>query len=150
MDKLIGASARLHAHDALADGMRPAAAGMTPDAATRRQAEEAAVKFESLFILQMLRQMRSTTRALADENSFLNARENEDMLDLADGFVADAMAAQRAFGIADVILRQLLPPAPAGSVAPQAALKLADAAVALNGQEGEMPAPPLSPLPPSP
>jgi flagellar protein FlgJ len=33
------------------------------------------------------------------------------MLDLADTMVADKMAGQRAFGIADAILRQLLPAA---------------------------------------
>ncbi len=33
------------------------------------------------------------------------------MLDMADTMVADQMASQRAFGIADVILRQVLPSA---------------------------------------
>jgi flagellar protein FlgJ len=31
------------------------------------------------------------------------------MLDMADNLVADHMANQRAFGVADVMLRQLLP-----------------------------------------
>jgi Rod binding domain-containing protein len=45
------------------------------------------------------------------------------MLDMADNMVADQMAGRRAFGVADAILRQLLPapgpaPAPAGSALP--------------------------------
>jgi flagellar protein FlgJ len=42
------------------------------------------------------------------------------MLDMADNLVADQMAGKRAFGVADAILRQLLPPskpAPALNVA---------------------------------
>jgi peptidoglycan hydrolase FlgJ len=42
------------------------------------------------------------------------------MLEMADGLVADALSGQRAFGVADAILRQLLPPAlnaPAPTVA---------------------------------
>jgi flagellar protein FlgJ len=35
------------------------------------------------------------------------------MLDMADNLVADQLAGKRAFGVADAILRQLLPAAPA-------------------------------------
>ena len=73
------------------------------------QATEAAVKFEAFFIKQMISQMRAGTRALADDDSAENRRVNQDMLDLADGLVADALAQQRAFGIADLMLRQVLP-----------------------------------------
>jgi flagellar protein FlgJ len=47
------------------------------------------------------------------------------MQDFADAQVADAMSGQHAFGIADVILRQLLPqPAPApGPAAPAATVR---------------------------
>lgn len=82
-----------------------------------KQATEAAEKFEAFFITETLRQMRRSTREMASEDSVFNNRVNEDMQDLADGLLADTMASQRAFGIADVILRQLLP---------------ADAAAALN------------------
>ena len=75
----------------------------------RAKATEAAVKFESFFIGHMLHQMRSSTRELASEDSPLKNKVNDDMLDMADNLVADKMAGQRAFGIADVILRQLLP-----------------------------------------
>jgi flagellar protein FlgJ len=84
------------------------------DPAYRAKATEAAVKFESFFIGHMLHQMRASTKALASEDSVFKDRINDDMLDLADNLVADRMAGQRAFGIADVILRQLLPPAAAG------------------------------------
>lgn len=95
----------------------PVAAADGPDTADpryRAKATEAAVKFESFFIGQMLHQMRASTRAMAGEGSVFKDPVNEDMLDLADNLVADKMAGQRAFGIADAILRQLLP-APAAS-----------------------------------
>jgi flagellar protein FlgJ len=81
------------------------------DAALRGKAAKAAEKFEAFFIAQMLRQMRSGTRALADDDSPMKNKINEDMQDFADGQMADSLAGQRAFGIADVILRQLLPEA---------------------------------------
>jgi flagellar protein FlgJ len=81
------------------------------EARLRARATEAAVKFEAFFIKQMMSQMRSATRELADEDSPLKNKINDDMTDLADGLVADAMAGQRAFGIADMMLKQLLPAA---------------------------------------
>ncbi|PZN30843.1 MAG: hypothetical protein DIU71_11300 [Proteobacteria bacterium] len=75
----------------------------------RAQAAAAAEQFESFFIAQMLRQMRSATREIAGEDSIYGQRTAQDMLDMADVALADALAAQRAFGIADVILSQLLP-----------------------------------------
>lgn len=102
----------------------PGGAGGDEQARVRARATDAAVKFEAFFIKQMLGQMRAATRVLADEDSALNKRVNQDLLDLADGQVADAMAGQRAFGIADLLLAQLLPPprlsaAPAQSPSPQ-------------------------------
>lgn len=82
-----------------------------PDARIKTQATDAAVKFEAFFIKQMISQMRAGTRALADEDSAEHKRANQDMLDLADGMVADALARQRAFGIADLMLKQVLPAA---------------------------------------
>ncbi len=78
------------------------------------RATAAAVKFESFFIGHMLHQMRSGTRELAGEDSVFKDPVNSDMLDLADNLVADKLAGQRAFGVADAILRQLLP-APASA-----------------------------------
>ncbi|WP_332673141.1 hypothetical protein [Aromatoleum sp.] len=86
--------------------IRPAA-----DSAYREKVEAAAQQFESFFIAQMLRQMRSATRELSAEDSIYRNRINDDMLDVADTAVADALAGQRAFGIADAIVRQMLPPA---------------------------------------
>lgn len=97
-----------------------AAPGDSVDPAFRAKATEAAVKFESFFIGHMLHQMRSGTRVLADEDSALNNKVNQDMLDLADNLVADQLAGRRAFGVADAILRQLLPQ-PAAAPMPAAA-----------------------------
>ena len=108
------------------------------DPAYRAKATEAAVKFESFFIGHMLHQMRSSTKELASEDSVFRDRINDDMLDLADNLVADRMAGQRAFGIADVILRQLLPQA--GPATPPAA-------VPASNIEPQNLAPPLNPAP---
>ncbi|HWJ93191.1 MAG TPA: rod-binding protein [Telluria sp.] len=84
-------------------------ASAAPDPAYVAKATRAAVEFESFFISHMLHQMRSTTREMAPEDSALRDKVNGDMLDMADDLVAGKMAGQRAFGIADAILRQLLP-----------------------------------------
>jgi flagellar protein FlgJ len=94
-------------------GGSPAIPGDTVDPAYRAKATEAAVKFESFFIGHMLHQMRDGTRALAADDSPSKDRINQDMLDMADNLVADQLAGKRAFGVADAILRQLLPPATA-------------------------------------
>lgn len=79
------------------------------DAIYRARVQQAAEKFESFFISQMLRQMRSATKEIAGDDSIYGKNTNSDMLDYADTSVADVMSKQRAFGIADVIVRQLLP-----------------------------------------
>lgn len=92
----------------------PVAAAVLPDsadAAYRAKATAAAVQFESFFISQMLHQMRAGISDIAAKDSPVKDQGNSDMIDLADNLVADKMAGQRAFGIADVILRQLLPAA---------------------------------------
>ncbi|MGN6826362.1 rod-binding protein [Paucibacter sp. M5-1] len=102
--------------------LNPAATGADADAIRlQARAAEAAEKFEAFFIKQMMSQMRSATRALADDDSPLKNKVNEDMMDMADGLVADAMAGQRAFGIADLMLKQILPAAglsPAAAASP--------------------------------
>ncbi|NRR32005.1 rod-binding protein [Oxalobacteraceae bacterium] len=112
---------RLNGAAEQAPPVAPAADGPdTADPRYRAKATEAAVKFESFFIGQMLHQMRAATRAMAAEGSVFKDTVNDDMLDMADNLVADKMAGQRAFGIADAILRQLLPVqaavSPAGQV----------------------------------
>lgn len=100
-----------------ADSEAPVApAGFAPGAPSaeaqfRAKATAAAIKFESFFINNLLHQMRAGTRELSGEDSVFKNRANSEMLDLADALVADQIAGQRAFGIADAILRQLLPPA---------------------------------------
>lgn len=98
-----------------ADGAPVAAAidAGAGDPAYRAKATTAALQFEGFFIAQMLHQMRASTRQMAADDSAAKDPVNQDMLDLADTMVADKMAGQRAFGIADAILRQLLPAAPA-------------------------------------
>ena len=109
---------RLGTADQLGDAPVAPAAGETADAtAYRAKATAAAIKFESFFIGPMLHQMRAGTRAMAGEDGAHKDSINSDMLDMADNLVADKMAGQRAFGIADAILRQLLPPAPAVAAA---------------------------------
>jgi len=90
----------------------PPAADAGADAHYKARATEAAIKFEGFFIAHMLHQMRAGTRELSAEDSVFKDPVNSDMLDMADTMVADKMAGQRAFGIADAILRQLLPAAP--------------------------------------
>jgi flagellar protein FlgJ len=80
-----------------------------PSPAYVAKATKAAVDFESFFIGHMLHQMRATTRELSPEDSVFRDKVNSDMQDMADDLVAGKMAGQRAFGIADAILRQLLP-----------------------------------------
>jgi flagellar protein FlgJ len=85
------------------------AANPAPDPAYVAKATKASIEFESFFVGQMLHQMRSTTRELAAEDSVFKDKVNADMQDMADNLLAGQIAGQRAFGIADAILRQLLP-----------------------------------------
>ena len=113
----IAAANAADAGNAAAPLAQPAPAA--PDAAYAAKATEAAVKFESFFIGQMLHKMRESTRAISERDKQEDA-VNSDMLDLADNLVADQLAQRHAFGIADSLLRQLLPqgPAPAQNSAP--------------------------------
>ncbi|MTD32905.1 hypothetical protein GKE73_05790 [Paludibacterium sp. dN 18-1] len=69
------------------------------------------MKMEGLFITQMLKEMRKSTEQISPEGSIFKDKIGTDMLDLADTMVADSMASQRAFGIADMVVRQLTLPA---------------------------------------
>jgi flagellar protein FlgJ len=89
--------------------------------AYRAKAAEAAEKFEAHFIAQVFKQMRQATREMSDDDGSFAKHGNDDMLAIADNMVADTLAHRRAFGIADILLRQLLPvkesaPAVASSV----------------------------------
>ncbi len=104
-------------------GMAPGGESpVTPaaDPAFVAKATKAAIEFESFFIGNMLQQMRSGTRAMADDDSVFKDPVNRDMQDMADNMMAGQMAHQRAFGVADAILRQLLPATIAHNAAPAA------------------------------
>ncbi|MFL6675107.1 MAG: rod-binding protein [Massilia sp.] len=96
---------------AVAAADTPVAANPAPahDPVYVAKATKAAVEFESFFIGHMLRTMRSSTREMAGADSVFKDPVNSDMQDMADNMLAGQMAGQRAFGIADAILRQLLP-----------------------------------------
>ncbi|TFW29705.1 rod-binding protein [Massilia horti] len=94
---------------AASDAEQVAPSASVPDQAYVAKATRAAVEFESFFISHMLRQMRSATKEMAGEDSVFKDRVNSDMQDMADQMLAGQIAGQRAFGIADAILRQLLP-----------------------------------------
>ncbi|MGB9991757.1 flagellar biosynthesis protein FlgJ [Pseudoduganella rhizocola] len=102
-------SSILPASNTGADETIKAAAAPQDDPAYRKKATEAALKFESFFIAQMLHKMRDSTRTLAADDSPNKSSVHDDMLDMADNLVADQLANRRAFGVADVLLRQLLP-----------------------------------------
>lgn len=126
---------------ALSSSVAPTAAEQTLDLprgagdedAGRARVVAAAEKFESFFIADMLKQMRSVTREMADEDSMFQSHINQDMLEIADGKLADVLAGQRAFGVADAILAQLLPdarsPAAGGTAAQAASASPAPAAI---------------------
>ena len=100
--------------------MTPAVSGVNPDGVDAKlpvspaqsdqdvqRLTQAAIKFEAFFVAQMMQQMRKATAALADADSALNDQVNQAPLAMADNAVADALSAQRAFGIADVLVRQM-------------------------------------------
>lgn len=94
------------------------------------KAKTAAEKFEAYFIAEMLHKMRRSAREFGDRGDAPHSGSHDDMLDLADGMVADALARRHAFGVADLILRQLLP---APQTAPESpAFKSPPPPVALN------------------
>jgi len=126
------ASALLTAGTQPEPAITPAASsvGAPTDSAYRARAEAAAEKFEAFFVAEMLKQMRRSASVLAAEDSVFKNPVNRDMLDMTDTLVADSLAGQRAFGIADVILRQLLPE----RTVPESGLKFSGVPVARQAQ----------------
>jgi flagellar protein FlgJ len=115
LDKLNPLNGRPQAESTDLEKAPVAAAANTPDPASAdrayvKQATKAAVEFESFFIQNMLHQMRESAKTLAPEDSPTKDPVNSDMIDMADKLLAGHMAGQRAFGVADAILKQLLPP----------------------------------------
>lgn len=106
LDKLNPTSGPLQGAEAADPEKAPVAAA---DPVYAKKATQAAIDFESFFIQNMLHQMRESAKTLAPEDSPMKDPVNSDMLDMADKMLAGHMAGQRAFGVADAILRQLLP-----------------------------------------
>ncbi|MFH5254438.1 flagellar biosynthesis protein FlgJ [Burkholderia semiarida] len=84
---------------------RPATAA---DPEYRAKVEQTAVRFEGMFIAQLLGEMRKAAEHLKADNGF-GDRSSEAILEHAHRTVAEAIAGQRAFGIADTLIAQLLP-----------------------------------------
>jgi flagellar protein FlgJ len=113
MNPLLAASARdLAGASPATDAIAGAANVSTIDPEYRAKATKAAEKFEGFMIGEMLRGMRRSTKQLASEDSPFKNPVNDDMMDMADTLLADSMAGQHAFGIADALLRQILPGEP--------------------------------------
>lgn len=79
------------------------------DTAYREKLEQAAVKFEGMFIAHLLNEMRKATEQLSPDQSGASNKPGAALLDHAYRQVADDIAGQRAFGIADSIVAQMLP-----------------------------------------
>lgn len=146
------------------EALRPAAAAIQPaagqqaagtaapaDPQLRQRTIEAAVRFEGLFVSEMLKQMRRGSAPLVGPDALFKPPEDNPLLAMADTLVADAMAGQRAFGIADAILRQLLPGdngrAQTQAVGLGSAFKPAPPPVALSMQQPGLSATGSDPLP---
>ncbi|WP_155640071.1 peptidoglycan hydrolase [Burkholderia territorii] len=77
--------------------------------AERGKAAHAAEQFEALFVSHMLRQMRNSIREISPEGSMFRDQIGSGLMEFMDTAVSQALASQRAFGIADFILRQIAP-----------------------------------------
>ncbi|WP_155740963.1 peptidoglycan hydrolase [Burkholderia diffusa] len=73
------------------------------------KAAHAAEQFEALFVSHVLRQMRNSIREISPEGSMFRDHIGSGLMELMDTAVSQALASQRAFGIADFILRQIAP-----------------------------------------
>lgn len=69
--------------------------------------EAASGEFEALFLQMVLKNMRSATDAIADENSFLSSPQQSFYQDMADGQMASVMARRGSMGIAEAMVKQL-------------------------------------------
>jgi flagellar protein FlgJ len=84
-------------------------ASQVDDPAYRAKVTDAAVRFEGMFIAQMLNEMRKATAQINANDDSPKDEASAGMLDHANLLVADSLANQRAFGIADCIVAQMLP-----------------------------------------
>jgi peptidoglycan hydrolase FlgJ len=89
----------------IASQPREAAAGAPGGDKARHAAEQ----FEAMFASQILREMRNAIREISPEGSMFRDQIGSGLMDMMDGQIALALASQRAFGIADFILKQIQP-----------------------------------------
>ncbi|EJL87160.1 rod-binding protein [Pantoea sp. BIGb0393] len=71
--------------------------------------EQAAEKFEAMFLRTMLSEMRKGTDAFAGEDGMFSSREARNLRDFYDDALAHELASQRSTGIANVLIQQLSP-----------------------------------------
>lgn len=71
--------------------------------------EQAAEKFEAMFLRTMLSEMRKGTDAFVGENGMFSSREARNLRDFYDDALAQDLASQRSTGIANVLIKQLSP-----------------------------------------
>ncbi|NAW64732.1 rod-binding protein [Photobacterium halotolerans] len=78
--------------------------------ADKKQAlHEVAGQFEAMFLQMVLRQMRSSSDALAAEDNPFSSKEQGVFRDFYDGQLAMDMAKRQSAGIADMLVKQLSP-----------------------------------------
>lgn len=66
-------------------------------------------QFEAMFLQLVLRQMRSSSDVLADEDSPFSSQQHGMFRDMYDGQLAIEMAKKQSSGIADMLVKQLSP-----------------------------------------
>ncbi|MGR5178790.1 rod-binding protein [Vibrio parahaemolyticus] len=71
--------------------------------------QEVAGQFEAMFLQMVLRQMRSSSDVLADEDSPFSSQQHGVFRDMHDGQLAIEMAKKQSSGIADMLVKQLGP-----------------------------------------
>ncbi|EKO3375252.1 rod-binding protein [Vibrio fluvialis] len=71
--------------------------------------ETVAGQFEAMFLQLVLRQMRSSSDVMADEDSPFNSKQQGVFRDMYDGQLAIEMAKKQRSGIADMLVKQLSP-----------------------------------------
>ncbi|WP_343550786.1 rod-binding protein [Pantoea sp.] len=69
--------------------------------------EQAAEKFEAMFLRTLLSEMRKSTDAFAGEDGMFSSREARNLRDFYDDALAQQLASQRSTGIANILIRQL-------------------------------------------
>ncbi len=71
--------------------------------------ETVAKQFEAMFLQLVLRQMRSSSDVMADEDSPFSSKQQSVFRDMYDGQMSVEMAKKQSAGIADMLVKQLSP-----------------------------------------